>query len=142
MHTDVHNVEQHRLQQAPGCRNAEQLKMAYIVRRDTPSGGELFQTNGSSGTQKRTPSKGEFSGYGAPTGDDAEKLIKGIKVRRFAPPSNVLDALMPGLVMRHAEQTPSLQAWLQAEIRVCHASMFSASNGVHMSCADSPRLGS
>jgi len=62
----------------------KRLILALIVRRDTPSGGELFQGNGSSGTQKRTPSKGEFSGYGALTGDDAEKLIKGVKVRCFA----------------------------------------------------------
>ena len=50
-----------------------------VVRRDTPSGGELFQGNGSGGTQKR--SKGEFSQYGAPTGEDAEKVVRGIRVR-------------------------------------------------------------
>jgi len=44
---------------------------------DTPSGGELFETNGGSGTAKR--SKGEFSSYGAPTGKDAEKITRGIR---------------------------------------------------------------
>ena len=43
------------------------------------SGGELFQGNGSGGTQKRT--KGEFSGYGAPEGEDADKIVRGIRVR-------------------------------------------------------------
>ena len=43
------------------------------------SGAELFQGNGSGGTQKR--SKGEFSSYGAPEGEDAEKIVRGIRVR-------------------------------------------------------------
>jgi hypothetical protein len=47
------------------------------------SGGELFQGNGSGGTQKRT--KGEFSGYGAPEGEDAEKIVRGIRVRPCHP---------------------------------------------------------
>ena len=65
------------------CPRCRCLTYRLSVRRDTPSGSELFQGNGSSGTQKRTPSKGEFSSYGAPTGDEAEKLIRGVKVRRL-----------------------------------------------------------
>ena len=82
----------------------------YTVRRDTPSGGELFQGNGSSGTQKRTASKGgEFSQYGAPTGEDAEKLIRGVNVRPltalFCPPQpQISEALTPGHLLYHTVQ--------------------------------------
>ena len=52
------------------------------MRRETPSGSELFQGNGSSGTQKR--SRGEFSGYGAPSGEEAEKIVRGVRVSQTA----------------------------------------------------------
>ena len=83
--------------------------MQCAVRRDVPSGSELFQGNGSGGTQKR--SKGEFSGYGAPTGEDAEKVVRGLNVR-------LRKAMRRGPVLRYLMATEHDVWWPAATSHV------------------------